>query len=419
MESIISNLINKHIKPYKQGSDNHLEFRREHIGCSELRKAIGTLNMVKTIIKNKLNPQSLNILPITHGVHFEDNCEEYIKHILNTNIYKAPASITNNKYPNLACSPDGIGLLKTCNFDKHKITTKKGFEMVSITPNNQDILKDFIFDDNEVMQSNNEATQDNNEATQSNKSICLFEYKSPYSREIKQYYISDDYQYQILGGMQILDICEYSCFFEAIYKQCSLGDLFTNDIYDYNYMIYSEYNKPAANILAKGIKLYFINNEIYTKNYIYNRLISLYNDHYEHPFYEYLGIDFGKESYYKDIFVGLNESMYKIINIPMFYLRDGEYYNSNGQILDKDYIIDIIKSYQNNKDGDFSYIGFTSWKMYDYQIIIEKKKDIIFEKELNRCNSIMECINILKCEEDYLNLLGMLTIDKNDNRCKL
>jgi hypothetical protein len=294
--SLVTDFIKNNGRNYKPGSDTHLNLRRNYIGCSELYKATGTINMVKNIIKGKLIPQQLNILPVTHGIHFEDNCEEYLKHILKNNrIYKAPGSILNQKLPNIACSPDGLGYINVENFDKYKVV-KKNIEYVSIRYNSlefNEMIQSFSSKDNDV------------------EVPCLFEYKSPFSRKIKNGYISLDYEYQIQGGMQVVDICQYACFFESVFKLCSLGQLFCDWCYDMNYILYECVEDYTE--IAKGIKLYFLKPEFFNRKDVNTRLVNML-EHFNNPLYEKYGVDFGTYDYFKSFFVGLNESMYTTVN---------------------------------------------------------------------------------------------------------
>ena len=384
---LITDFIKNNGKTYKQGSDTHLELRRNYIGCSELYKATGTINMVKGVIKNKICPQPLNILPVTHGLHFEDNCEEFLGYILNNKrIYKAPGSILNSEIPNIACSPDGLGYLNVSEFSKYK-KNKKGIEYVSISYNSEkrdELLNAFrsgsIGDENEQP--------------------CLFEYKSPFSRKLKDGYISLDYESQIQGGMQILGICDYACFFEGVFKLCSLNQLFGSWAYDMNYNIY-ECLEDATEI-AKGIKLYYLKEEFFNNSKITDKLLHLL-DEFNSPMCEALGVDFGIHEYFKSFFVGLNESMFYTVNLPMYYSSENQtFVTMDGNVLDKEIVCNQLSEYA-LKPG---YLGYACWKMYDYQIIIQKKKNIIGEKELIRCQSIMNCISEIDdpAQIDFLHL---------------
>lgn len=392
-QNIVQKFIENNGKHYRPGSDAHLELRRLYIGCSELYKANGTLNMMKNIMKGKLFPQTLRVMPVTHGVHFEDNCEEYVKYLFNNNhIYKAPGSILNPTLPNIACSPDGLGYMNVSNFDKYK-RTKKGIEYVNIT-----------LDNAETMIPEFRMPNDNNGVEP-----CLFEYKSPFSRRLKDGYISADYEYQIQGGMQVIDICNYACFFEGVFRQCSLGQLFESWDYEYNYNVYEE--EEGRREIAKGIKLYFLKPEFFNSVSLVCKLLNLLID-FETAHYESFGIDFGSMQYFKDFFVGLNESYYEIVNVPMFTKsvkstnKEGEleeleeeevvkFYNLDNQELTKEYVCEVIQSYASRP----GYLGFVCWKLFDYQVIIEKRSNIITEKELRRCECIMECIKVIDSME--------------------
>jgi len=403
---LVEEFIKNNGKTYRPGSDAHLELRRLYIGCSELYKANGTLNMIKNVIKGKLFPQPLKVIPVTHGVHFEDNCEEYVKYLFNNKyIYKAPGSILNSKLPNIACSPDGLGYMNVSNFDKYK-KTKKGIEYVNITLDNADkLVPEFTMNDYHLGEFQGEFQGYNcppchhehvgehaGEHVGAGVVPCLFEYKSPFSRKLKDGYISYDYEYQIQGGMQVVDICNYACFFEGVFRQCSLGQLFESWDYEYNYNLYEQEEGKLE--IAKGIKLYFLKPEFFQSLSLVYKLLQLLSD-FETAHYESFGIDFGSMQYFKDFFVGLNESLYEIVNIPMFCKttkdNDSKFYNSDNQELTKEYICEIIGSYA-SKPG---YLGFVCWKLYDYQVIIEKRSNIITEKELRRCECIMECIKAI------------------------
>lgn len=376
-DCIVLEFIKNNGRDYRPGSDAHLELRRRYVGCSELYKAIGTINMAKTVIKNKTSYQNLNVLPVTHGVHFEDNCEEYLKYLLNNErIYKAPGSITNDKLPNIACSPDALGYLNVSNFEKYK-KIKKGIEYVSIPYNSK--LRE------ELIQAFSSDSHSFSELHSEKEVPCLFEYKSPFSRKLKDGYISLDYEYQIQGGMQVIDICEYACFFESVFKLCTLGQLFCTWCYDMNYTLYE--CLEDATELAKGVKLYFLKPEFYNRKDIQTRLVQMLDD-FNNPLYENFGVDFGTHDYFKSFFVGLNESMFYSVNLPMYFKSGNTFVSKSGQVLNKDHILDLIKEYTQNP----GYLGYACWKLYDYQIIIQKRKNIITEKELVRCQSIMECI---------------------------
>lgn len=392
---VVLEFIKNNGRSYKPGSDLHLELRRNYVGCSELYKAINTLNMAKTVIKNKINAQGLNVLPVTHGVHFEDNCEEYLKYLLkNERIYKAPGSITNSKLPNIACSPDALGYLNISNFEKYK-KLKKGIEYVSI-PYNSPMLEELI---SAFSSSPNCKLGENNLQLGEKEVPCLFEYKSPFSRKLKDGYISLDYEYQIQGGMQVIDMCEYACFFESVFKLCSIGQLFGTWCYDMNYTLYECLEEATE--LAKGVKLYFLKPEFFNRKDINSRLVNMLDD-FNNPVYEQFGIDFGTHDYFKSFFVGLNESMFYSINLPMYFRQDGQFVSKSGDILNKESITNLIQEHTSTA----GYLGYACWKLYDYQIIIEKRKNIITEKELARCESIMACIQIIDdpSQIDLLNL---------------
>ena len=70
--------------------------------------------------------------------------------------------------------------------------------------------------------------------------------------------------------------------------------------------------------------------------------------------------------------------------------------------MDKENVCIMLSEYAQQS----GYLGYACWKLYDYQIIIQRRKNIIGNKELSRCKSIMECIQQIDdpAQIDFLHL---------------
>lgn len=185
MENIIikNKQIAEFIHKYKdlptQGTPEWLAMRVNTIGGSELNQLI---KAKKQLIKSKadLEPSNMSYLPMIWGNVFEDTLRDIVTMLVKTEIYES-SSIPSAVVVGKTFSMDGLGLVRY-------LTTSGTFNYL----------------------------------------ITLFEFKCPYSREIKQGEIYPDYIPQVLSGMSDLEIPEIALYVEGQFRLSKFHELGNN-----------------------------------------------------------------------------------------------------------------------------------------------------------------------------------------------
>lgn len=228
MESFLKVLIKFYgAQCYKQNTIEWLNNRVNSIGCSELRKAVNTLNNKALIVKTKIDIENNNldhVDAIVWGKIFENSVKRVTEIILNCDINDAPGSIKNtNKY--VTCSPDGLGVLPI----KAKIAKKmiKGINVSELGISRGEFLFSTIIDQSSAteiikMNSEIEKTIDKGYTIVDflPKMYALFEFKAPITRKLERNKIPPEYIYQVLGGLNVINFCSMGVFSECKFKLC-------------------------------------------------------------------------------------------------------------------------------------------------------------------------------------------------------
>jgi len=237
IECYISNL---EVFYEKQGSDKAIDGRKLSIGCSELHKATNTKSSKVDLICKKLTASgSLSkLIPIVWGHAFEATTKLITSILLNCIIHEAPASIRSYNNMN-SCSPDGIGqILIDVNIFMRQY--RRPISIRDLEKSRGNYKFDKIVDFESAHKFYERFRKVNNNLISSEYSellqrahvpiIALFEFKSPISRDLKCK-INQEYIYQVLGGLEIIKICDIGVFAECRFVVCNAKQLAFNDSY--------------------------------------------------------------------------------------------------------------------------------------------------------------------------------------------
>jgi len=329
----------------KQNGNQWQTNRCRSIGCSEIHLSQGTLNQVKTLIKNKTGcGVPLNYLSsINWGNHYEDDTRRFTEQMFNCKIYTPSGSIPSNN--NRSCSPDGLGIVIVPKEFCKEIYNPKHIQLYdhSKIQNNNTIINLETFQKYYIHHHTNNEYK---------PLICLFEFKSPWSRQLSNK-VKPEYTKQVLGGLDIIGITSLGIFSECVFRSCILSDLsftttYNTDIHNKDDGIYNDITPYMI-----GMKLYMIG-ENYIENYIANcnkarykkstqyydeelgqintheeyvDIISDYIDRYTNSneiLYKSNMIDFGTDIEYLNLFkyISTRNNDYELIDLPFIYFND-------------------------------------------------------------------------------------------------
>ena len=219
----------------QQGSEEAMKRRALTVGCSEISKANSTKADKLALIKNKLGLiKQAKAISLAWGHIFEDSCRLATEVLLDCTVYNAPGSI-RHKNGFISCSPDGVGVVRV----PHSVVNRPPIHVRDLGiarggKYNFDSVVDFeesLTHYQRYRKINNGMTDDsysNKVNTIYHDRIALFEFKSPISRGlIKE--VPYQYSFQVLAGMNVVDICEYGVYSESRFVCCSKEQFGFND----------------------------------------------------------------------------------------------------------------------------------------------------------------------------------------------
>jgi len=199
-------------RTYKPQSADWFAGRSERVGCSELRKACGTLNEREDIINAKLYGMDLSrIKPVVWGNIFESSSQLMCELVLGTKIYNMNGSIHHSS-GYIACSPDGVGVVKIPTEYIKDILYKKARHHCTSTKTRNVHIDPMPLVHPGICVDNFRPRKQDWEPTQMSKEnyydevelIALYEFKSPYSRIMEHDKIKPEYLFQVLGGIDVI-----------------------------------------------------------------------------------------------------------------------------------------------------------------------------------------------------------------------
>ena len=386
----------------KQGSVRALTDRRSTIGCSELHEATHTESSKRGLIKKKLRADSniSTIIPIVWGHAFEPTTKLITSIILNCNIYDAPASIRSKNNIN-SCSPDGIGqiLLDLKLFKKLVMNTATAKQLETHRGNYKfDNIVDFesphIF--YERFRKLNNGLLTDREKDLINKfytpTVALFEFKSPYSRDLKGK-INQEYVYQVLGGLEIINICDVGVFSECRFVICSKSQF----AFDDKYLDFKRGTPDDSGLFMLkvpffiGIKLFILNEELLSEM-PYDDLVEIestmdlcdiinkftINRDYNVIDYCFIRNDEYSSRRLRDDFV---TNISEILGIEI------------GDIVDRMTTDELINYLYKNHNRVFAVMH---WKMMDIGVAYVNKITGFIDEHMDNISDVYNCINALK-----------------------
>lgn len=369
-----------------QGSQEWLKSRTYTIGGSEISTVLGLnpYQNVKQLIKQKTGlTQFKKAPPLWFGNLFEYILQQYTEIIFDTKVYET-GSIPYDKSNLIKYSPDGLSVIS------------------------KDNLK-FLLSDEDINNKINNVSNFNNLDDNFNKDLLvLFEFKNPYMRVLKKNEIPIYYVNQPILGMQVIDICEVSIFIEAIFRYCSTNDIinlnnkyntryhfdkirYTNQPYAFGaFSVYYEKNNHNTNLtnLLNDLNHYLHNNSTNFKDLSEITEKSLINKIMENI------ID------YKDLKIIYHDIC---INNSTNISNDELYYFQKHNNITK-YLSDITNT-ENiiNKNENYEYIGYFSYKMFDLNIQPIFKTNILNENLLNKIENVINTIKLCNIESNLDN----------------
>lgn len=216
----------------KQGSKEWHNNRKKTIGSSEIHNATGTQKQVEGVINKKLG-RSRDIYgcaPIVWGNLMESSSKIVTSVIMGCDIHNVNGSILNTKLvddqgnPINSDSPDGMGVIilpanlyQSCIRPIHVQDTELYGKLRFSSTKSAD-RKQFI---TSIIYGGGSGKKETNEyqvPQDVQGEMCLiahFEFKSPCTREIIPEYISNEYLYQKLSGLDVFDIAQVGVFSEV------------------------------------------------------------------------------------------------------------------------------------------------------------------------------------------------------------
>lgn len=234
---LVSFIRTVNITTFRQGSIEWHENRKHTIGSSELNKATGTAKSRQSIIDRKLGLSSTppRIVPIVWGNDMEPMTKLFVEVLLGFKIYTVNGSIINRKYvdengkPTNSDSPDGLGIIvvpvEFCEF-KVMPTSVDHLGIRGCTNFGAGKVKRAIVDKifspilfgsgppiGECIPYAPIKYEDDNKNIV--ELIAHHEFKSPITRNLEKGKISDEYLFQKLAGIEMIEITQTGMFSEA------------------------------------------------------------------------------------------------------------------------------------------------------------------------------------------------------------
>jgi len=383
MDSILQNYItyiNKNT--FEQGTKDFLSHRCRFIGGSENYKATHTLSSKKQVLKNKLGlGYNLAGVPaIGWGNMHENTTRKISELLLNCTIREANGSIKHKNGIN-AYSPDGIGVVRLSKKSCKYIVERTGMH---ITRNLKSFISYLSIHPSEIIDKYGPEV------------ICLFEFKTPYTRKLKNVFDKNEYSRQILVGLDTIDISILGIFVECDIKECLPDQLWFNKEYNHNGNSNSFYPEPP-NIIGCSF-LYPISDiaEMIDScnNYLYGDIVDNIRVIPEEDFTLITGPIFVKENNS----ISLNEFGFiescKFLDDPMIaeiktLIRLIKLLKINQDIILEFYeqLTEIISEY---------IIGFEYWKLMKSQFFLFPKIPGIVDLWKEECKELIDFVNVNK-----------------------
>mgnify|MGYP006157921093 CR=1 FL=1 len=292
--------------------------------CKLSSKNVNTF--INNFLYNKIDRKRFFISACTWGILFEDEIQKYCEVKYNTKIYNFGV-LQSQEVRGMCYSPDGVAII--------------------------------------------------------DGSAVLFEFKCPYSRIPLPNIIKYDYLCQINAGLNIIKSCNTAYFCEGEFKVCKLKDLFNKNIFNTNV--------NNAEINRNFIDLYVSYGIIYIYKKIKNNKPNNKENQEKNVYDKYKNniTDFGELLKYEFV----NNLLYKIYSneYEVVYFNDliknnyitsdilNNYdnilpYNNNKELINQELLNIIQKAFNKYiKDKNGELIGYIPYKLYNYNMVIQKK----------------------------------------------
>lgn len=288
-ESILKNYIEiLRLRSYRQNTDKWLQQRQETVGCSELYDASNTTKSQQKIINNKcgMSIDISHVMPIIWGNIFEDSVKSFSEIYFKCKIYECPGNIKGSNGIT-SCSPDGLGIVNLP-IKNYVNAIKRRTHAKYASGKKQNRYNKLV----------NRAYPNYN--TKYDFPVrCLFEFKSPISRDLKSV-IKPEYIFQVLGGMNIIENVELAAFIECKFVTCELENLNFDDCCINPKDGYPSYNYAHEIPIFLGLKLVFMTVSAYNNSFMLSSSENIVKFCDESDFSAFKGISLGKDYFCHD-----------------------------------------------------------------------------------------------------------------------
>lgn len=333
----------------EQRSEQWLKDRRYSIGGSEIATVlrINKYQIIKDLIKQKLNLVPFKSFEaLWFGCIFEEVIKQYSEIVFKTEIYEA-GGIPYEKNNILKYSPDGLAVVESSVIDD---VIDIGLESEYIT--------------------------------------TLFEFKCPFSRVINHDKIPDHYVPQPLMGMEVINICEFGLFIEAVFRFCNSEDLENN-----KYIRFKHYDKVRfGNPLYYGCMSLYYNKDETNENLI--NLIDVLRMN--------MSNDFITDNIENEL---LSAVMKTIIDYKLIKIRYHKIYKFDENIITSYSNRELFESEISNVKNDIvqeghEYLGVLCFKMFDKSIKPVYKKNILTDDVLEDIENVIAFIKKMDSRDE-------------------
>ena len=203
----------------KQDTNEWLRARKRTIGGSEMAtiQGKGYFSSIPKLIAEKIGiiPRRRSI-QMQWGKLFEPNICAYVETDFDTKILAQDLFIPG-KFPTQSYSPDGLGVVELEFSYEHRGQKHTYHRWVT----------------------------------------ALFEFKTPYSRQVKDNgTIPDYYESQVKAGLDTIDLSEIGIYAEAMFRKCEWTDIGFNCLYDKS-LTPRDTIRDASNVIAYGFVIFY------------------------------------------------------------------------------------------------------------------------------------------------------------------
>lgn len=401
-EAILRNYIEiLKLRSYKQNTDKWLEQRQETVGCSELYDASNTTKSQQKIIKNKcgMSIDISHVMPIIWGNIFEDSVKSFSEIYFKCKIYECPGNIRGSNGIT-SCSPDGLGIINIP-IKNYINATKRRTHAKYASGKKQ----------NRYNKLTNRAFPNHN--TKYDFPIrCLFEFKSPISRDLKSV-IKPEYMFQVLGGMNIIENVDMAAFIECKFVTCELANLNFDDECINPKDGYSCYNYAHEVPVFIGLKLVFMTSGAYENSFTLSGSEKVVAFCDESDFSAFKGLALGKDYFcYDTVFahrifdkfdaricdsVSMFLPEFKQEIIAEFAMAATNANCGNDLRFNVAYkkIVEIIK-YKDQLYNNMMLVGYIPYKLFDYNAFYVHKLHDFIDVRLDKYKFIVD--EVAKCK---------------------